>query len=62
MNDDIRQMIKAAGLYQCQVARKLGIYEHDLYRLLTRKPLSEEKRNEIMNAVEALTEGGTKRE
>ena len=58
MNDDIRQMIKAAGLYQCQVARKLGIYEHDLYRLLSRKPLSEERKAEIINAIEALNEGG----
>ena len=58
MNDDIRQMIKAAGLYQCQVARKLGIYEHDLYRLLSRKPLSEERKAEIINAIESLTEGG----
>lgn len=59
MNDDIKQMIKAAGLYQCQVARKLGIYEHDLYRLLSRKPLSEERKAEIINAIEALNGGGT---
>ena len=58
MNDDIRQMIKAAGLYQCQVARKLGIYEHDLYRMLSKRPLSDERRQEIINAIEALTGGG----
>lgn len=58
MNDDINEMIKAAGLYKCQVARELGIFEHDLYRLLSRKPLTQERRQEIINAIEALTEGG----
>ena len=58
MNDDIRQKIKEAGLYQCQVARKLGIYEHDLYRMLSKRPLSEERRVEILNAITELTGGG----
>ena len=39
MNEDVRQRIKEAGLLQCQVARKMGIFEHDLYRMLSRKPL-----------------------
>lgn len=54
MNEDIKQTIKTAGLYQCQVARQMGIFEHDLYRMLSRKPLSEEKRKEVLDAVEAL--------
>lgn len=58
MNQDIKEKIKAAGLLQCQVARKMGIFEHDLYRMMSKKPLSEERRQEIMNAIDALTEGG----
>ena len=55
MNDDIRAMIKAAGLFQCQVARKMGIYEHALQRML-RKDLSAENRNAIYKAIEDLKE------
>ena len=55
MNEDIRQTIKAAGLCQCQVARKMGIYEHALQRML-RKELSEENRNAIYKAIEELKE------
>ena len=55
MNEDIRQTIKAAGLYQCQVARKMGIFEHALQRML-RKELSEENRNAIYKAIEDLKE------
>lgn len=54
MNEDIKQTIKAAGLYQCQVARKMGIYEHALQRML-RKELSEENRNAIYKAIAELT-------
>lgn len=54
MNEDVKQMIKAAGLYQCQVARKMGIFEHDLQRML-KKELSKDKRTEIMDAINALT-------
>ena len=56
MNDDIRAMIKAAGLLQCQVARKMGIFEHALQRML-RKELTEEKRNAIYKAIAELTKG-----
>lgn len=54
MNEDISRMIKEAGLCKCQVARRMGIFEHAFHRLL-RKKLSEEKRTEIMNAIKALT-------
>ena len=54
MNEDIKQTIKAAGLCQCQVARKMGIFEHDLQRML-RKELKEENRNAIYKAIEELT-------
>ena len=54
INNNIRAMIKAAGLYQCQVARKMGIFEHALQRML-RKELTKEKRAEIMNAINTLT-------
>lgn len=57
MNEDIRQKIKDLGLYQCQVARQMGIFEHAFHRML-RKELSEEKRTEIMNAIKALTKEG----
>ena len=55
MNEDIKQTIKAAGLYQCQVARQLGIFEHALQRML-RRELSEENRNAIYKAIENLKE------
>ena len=55
MNEDVRQTIKAAGLCQCQVARKMGIYEHALQRML-RRELSEENRNAIYKAIEELKE------
>lgn len=55
MNEDIKQTIKAAGLYQCQVARKMGIFEHALQRML-RKDLSAENRNAIYKAIEDLKE------
>lgn len=55
MNDDIRAMIKAAGLYQCQVARKMGIYEHAFQRLL-RKNLSEDQRKAVYKAIEIAKE------
>lgn len=53
MNEDVRKTIKDAGLYLCQVARKVGMYERAFQRML-RKELSEEQRTEIMNAVKAL--------
>lgn len=55
MNEDIRQTIKAAGLCQCQVARKMGIFEHAFQRML-RKELSAENRNAIYKAIEDLKE------
>lgn len=55
MNEDIRKTIKAAGLCQCQVARKMGIFEHALQRML-RKDLSAENRNAIYKAIKDLKE------
>ena len=52
-NEDVRQEIKKAGLLLCQVSRQMGIFEHTLYRMLT-KELSEERKQEIRDAVEAL--------
>ena len=57
MNEDIRQTIKAAGLCQCQVARKMGMFEHAFHRLL-RKELSEENRTAIYKAIGELTKEG----
>lgn len=54
MNEDIKQTIKAAGLCQCQIARKMGIFEHALQRML-RKDLSVENRNAIHKAIAELT-------
>ena len=56
MNEDIKQTIKSAGLYQCQVARQMGMFEHAFHRLLSKK-LSEERMTEIMDAIEALKGG-----
>ena len=57
MNTDVRQKIKAAGVYQWQVAKACGISEVTLIRWL-RDELSEERRKAIMAAIEALSRKG----
>ena len=52
MNQEIRQMIKAAKLTQWKVAKALGVSEFTLVRWL-RDDLSEERRNAIYKAIEA---------
>lgn len=49
-NKDIRDAIKAAGLYQYQVADTLGIDETKLSKML-RYDLSKTDRESILNAV-----------
>ena len=58
MNNNIetRRIIKENRLYFYEVAEKLGITENTLYRWL-RKELDDEKRELVLNAVKALTEG-----
>ena len=54
MNKEIRQAIKAAGLYQWQVAKKCGVNEYTFIRWL-RDELSEKRRKDILSAIEALS-------
>ena len=53
MNQEIRDQIKAAGLKQWEVARKLGVAELTFIRWL-RDELSEEQRTVIFKAIEDL--------
>ena len=57
VNQEIRQAIKAAGLKQWQVARACGVNEYTFIRWL-RDELSEERRNAIFAAIEALSREG----
>ena len=57
MNTDVRNAIKAAGVYQWQVAKACGISEVTLIRWL-RDELSEERRKAIFAAIEALSRKG----
>ncbi|MBR0267504.1 MAG: helix-turn-helix transcriptional regulator [Clostridia bacterium] len=51
MNRDIKDMIKAAGLHQYQVADLCGVSETTLVRWL-RYELTPEKREMILSAIE----------
>lgn len=57
MNQEIKQAIKAAGLKQWQVAQQCGVAEFTFTRWL-RYELSEERRNAIFAAIEALSRKG----
>ena len=54
MNHEIREAIKAAGLKHWQVAMACGVNEYTFIRWL-RVELSEERRNAILRAIEALS-------
>lgn len=54
MNQEIKKAIKAAGLKQWQVAKACGVSEFTLVRWL-RDELTEDRRNAIFRAVEALS-------
>lgn len=53
LNDDIREAITAAGLKNFEVADFMGVSESTFSRLL-RKPIDEERRQAILNAVSEL--------
>lgn len=57
MNQEIRKRIKAAGLKQWQVARQCGVTEYTFIRWL-RDELTEDRRNAIFKAIEALSREG----
>ena len=50
----IRQQIKAAGIFQWQVADEMGVNEVTFIRWL-RKPLPEEKMHAILEAIQRLS-------
>lgn len=52
-NNDIRKAIKAAGLYNYEVAEELGLNDSYFSRLLHTK-LSTDRHDVIMTAIEAL--------
>ena len=53
MNQDIREKIKAAGLKQWQVAKKMGVAESTFIRWL-RDELSADQREAIIRAITDL--------
>lgn len=53
-NSDIRNLIKEENLFFWQVAEHMQIHENTLYRMLRQK-LSDEQKEKIINAIEALT-------
>jgi len=57
MNKDIRDAIKAAWLYQWQVAEACGVSEWTFVRWL-RHELSEERREAVFKAIEKLSKKG----
>ena len=57
MNQEIRKRIQEAGLKQWQVAMKCGVTEYTFIRWL-RVELSEERKNTIYQAIEALSQKG----
>lgn len=54
MNMAIRNKIKAAGVFQYQVADRLGVSEMTLIRWL-RKPLPKEKEDAICAVIDGLS-------
>lgn len=55
-NGDLRQYMAVRGVYQYEVAARLGILEPNMSRLM-RYTLPEEKANEIREVVDAIAEG-----
>lgn len=54
-NEDIKQLIKKHRLFRYEVADAMGISEGYLSTLL-RKPLTEEMRTRVLEAINKLTE------
>jgi hypothetical protein len=52
--DEIRQVIKRAGLFQYQVADEIGINEITFIRWL-RKPLESDRERVILQAIKTLS-------
>ena len=57
MNNDIKSRIKASGLKQWQVAKKLNVAESTLIRWL-RDDLSAERQEAVLRAIADLKEEG----
>jgi len=57
VNAEIYQTIKGKGLRCWQVAYKLGLHDSNFVRLL-RKPLTPEKRQQVLQAIKKLVEEG----
>ena len=50
-NIDVRDAIKSNGLYGYQVAEMIGITEFSFSRLLARKELTPERKQQIFDAI-----------
>ena len=60
MNNEIKEMIKKAGLHQWQVAKRLGITAGTLTVWLRDEPLPEKHRQMILEAIrKEVEEHGT---
>lgn len=55
-NEDIKNLIRKKRLFQYEVAEAMDISEGYLATIL-RKPLSEEQRNKVLEAISKLIEG-----
>lgn len=53
-NNEVRERIKNAGFAQWRIAEKLGVCEMTIIRWM-RTPLSEERKQKILEAVEELS-------
>lgn len=60
MNQNMRDEIKRAGLYQYQVAYEMGVNEITFIRWL-RRPLKSDKENAIKAAIKRLVDKGENR-
>ena len=58
-NEDIKNLIKKKRLFQYEVADAMGISEGYLTTIL-RKPLSDERRKNVLAAITKLTEEETR--
>lgn len=50
-NVDIRDAIKSRGLYGYQVAERIGMTEFSFSRMLARKELTPERKQQILDAI-----------
>lgn len=58
MNQEIKERMKVANVHQWQVAKEIGISEYTFCRWLRDEPLQEERKKQILEAIEKLSGKG----